>query len=141
MTAPRPEPVEGRSPLTTLVLPAGTPSTLPPILEDIAAERIAQDAEWGGPPHDDAHTLDEWLDLIGEHLEIAEPDWRAGDLQRRISPLVLARYRRQLVIVAALAAAGLEAFDRAAVSIPPRPEEAAQAAVSKDPVVPPCDVE
>jgi hypothetical protein len=32
--------------------------------ERIRAERLRQDRQWGGPVHDDMHTIDEWLAFI-----------------------------------------------------------------------------
>ena len=74
------------------------------ILGQLSAERDAQDAKWGGPAHDDGHGPDAWVALLARHLGLAVNDGGAG-----YDP---ARYRRQLVRVAATAVAALEAFDR-----------------------------
>lgn len=68
------------------------------IFGDINAERVEQDRKWGGPAHDDEHTHAEWIDYIHEHAAKA-----------RASPSM---YRNQLVRVAALAVAAIEAHDR-----------------------------
>lgn len=41
------------------------------IYELIAAERLAQDAEWGGPEHDDQHSDADWTLFIGKHFDRA----------------------------------------------------------------------
>ena len=35
---------------------------------EVSARRLAQDAKWGGPAHDDTHTQSEWLWYIHDHL-------------------------------------------------------------------------
>lgn len=69
------------------------------IYEEIKAERTKQDAKWGGPEHDDGHSLSEWISYIDRHLE------RVAD-----GPEHEERY--QLVRVAALAIAAIESLDR-----------------------------
>lgn len=70
------------------------------ILIDIRGERAAQDAEWGGPTHDDSHNERDWAAFITVHLG------RALEAKSRSA------CRRQLVRVAALAVAAVEWFDR-----------------------------
>jgi hypothetical protein len=79
--------------------------TLARIFEEIAKERAAQDAQWGGPEHDDAHDAAEWRRIILQHVNrlIFTPYMRASD-----------DYRKVLVEVAALAVAAAQAYDRAA---------------------------
>lgn len=70
------------------------------VYADIFAERMAQDRKWGGPKHDDAHDVSEWVVFIQEKLDRAEEaDDDAG-------------YRRRMVQVAALAVAAVESLDR-----------------------------
>lgn len=66
---------------------------------DIASERVKQDKKWGGPAHDDQHTRNDWLDIIDEHLV------RAHDGTDTI-------WRKQMVRVAAIAIAAIDAEDR-----------------------------
>ncbi len=76
------------------------------IFRDIDRERSLQDARWGGPAHDDQHTVSDWIALLTRHAGLAASDGiQAPDLER---------YRRQLVRVAAWAVAAMEALDRQA---------------------------
>lgn len=65
------------------------------IFEEIVLERERQDAEWGGPPHDDSHEATDWIAYLAKHLG------RAVTLEPEV-------FRRQMVIVAALAVAAVE---------------------------------
>lgn len=71
----------------------------------IEAERERQDEKWGGPEHDDEHTLNEWAKRIHDHAAAA-----AGIYASYETPD--ARARREFVEVAALAVAAIEALDR-----------------------------
>lgn len=75
------------------------------IIAEIHAERDKQDAQWGGPEHDDGHTSDEWFGFIEKQTSA----YRA-----EASPYVAmdASARGRLVKVAALAIAAIEAIDR-----------------------------
>lgn len=81
-----------------------TPSPRHAVLAEIAAERSAQDAQWGGPAHDDMHGLTDWFRFRGK-------------FERRILgagvPLTI---RNALVKIAALAAAQIESLDRVTTS-------------------------
>ena len=63
---------------------------------EIQNERLAQDAKWGGPAHDDQHSVADWFDFITDHA----------------MPAVGRNDRVQLVRIAALAVAALESLDR-----------------------------
>lgn len=67
---------------------------------EITEERNKQDAKWGGPDHDDQHGYLDWLMYIIQHV---------GKASLAISR---ATYRYQLIRIAALAVAAVEAFDR-----------------------------
>jgi hypothetical protein len=69
------------------------------ILDDIAAERAEQDAKYGGPTHDDGHDPIDWCLYIIEHATKPFKPEAKG-------------YRKQLVRVAALAIAAIQAHDR-----------------------------
>lgn len=73
------------------------------IYDEIKAERIGQDVEWGGPDHDDTHGIEDWVAIIDEHLRRA--------LSRNDDAAATAA-RYQIVRVAALAVAAIESFDR-----------------------------
>ena len=70
------------------------------IFEEIRAEREVQDAEWGGPEHDDAHSQHDWHEYIRIHN------------RRSIRGKKTDSYRHQLIRVAALAVAAIQSFDR-----------------------------
>lgn len=70
------------------------------VYEDLLAERLAQNAEFGGPEADDVLAWTRWLELIDKHLDRAAP-----------SKSVTAR-RYAMVRVAALAVAAVQSLDR-----------------------------
>lgn len=72
------------------------------IMVEIDQCRIEQDMTWGGPGHDDTHTSHDWIAYIVKHLGRAVM-W----------PFSMTTFRRQMVIVAALAVAAIEWCDRA----------------------------
>ena len=74
------------------------------LLQEVVAERAAQDQEWGGRPHDDGHGVAEWVALLARHVGLAMNDGATTE-----DPV---RFRRQMVRVAAVALAALEAFER-----------------------------
>lgn len=71
---------------------------------DIAAERRAQDAQWGGPEHDDQHAGADWLRYIRKQVDRAE------------SARTLSEGRSRFVKIAALAVAAIEHHDRFAAA-------------------------
>jgi len=71
------------------------------IANEIAAERIRQDAQWGGPEHDDQHTPQDFLRYIGKQVHKGQQAQFAGE-------------REALVKIAALAVAALESMNRTA---------------------------
>lgn len=102
-----------------------------PVVEaaaEVMRERIAQDAEWGGPTHDDEHVPADWLQFIAEKTAGVTVRLRYGtmggtypggargrvDHERSIEPEDLALYRRRLVQIEALALAARQSFDRKA---------------------------
>jgi hypothetical protein len=70
---------------------------------DVMLERARQDAKWGGPEHDDEHTVAQWVELIQDYAGWARV--MAGMNSRD-------KARRRLVQVAALALAAAESIDR-----------------------------
>jgi hypothetical protein len=101
------------------------------IYDEIRAEREAQDQQWGGPAHDDDHDGLEWLSYVLEHTAKAlsgvvraergvMPDGSTYHERRWTFTVHIppgaernpVAFRRQLVRVAALAVAAIEAFDR-----------------------------
>lgn len=70
------------------------------IVDEIDAERDRQDAQWGGPEHDDEHTVGHWFNFI---------DYQSDRWEESTS---IAESRERLVKIAALAIAGIESIDR-----------------------------
>lgn len=75
------------------------------IIAEIVLERIQQDAEHGGPEKDDQHSENDWLAILMRHVGLAASDEAKIDL---------ARFRRQMIRVSALALAAVESIDRKA---------------------------
>lgn len=69
------------------------------IIEEIRAERAAQDAQWGGPEHDDEHGMDEFANFMA--IQLAKSDYGH-------SP----DFRARFIKIAALAVAAVESHDR-----------------------------
>ena len=70
-----------------------------PAARDVMAERNRQDAQWGGPEHDDCHSPGEWLQYIDHQKSLA---LKKDD----------AEYRSRMVKIAALALAAIDSNDR-----------------------------
>jgi hypothetical protein len=70
-------------------------------LDDILKERDDQDAQWGGPAHDDTHSADDWWEYIRHQwIRFANNPDEARD---------------RFVKTAALALAAIESMDRKGV--------------------------
>lgn len=83
------------------------------ILEDVAAERVRQDEQWGGVDHDDQHCYVTWMDIVRKRADKAEMEanlynYAYGDQEMEVD----AAYRKRLVEIAAVAVAAIEAHDR-----------------------------
>lgn len=74
---------------------------------EVRAERRRQDAQWGGPEHDDTHTPLDWLKFLSYHWAEA----RAAGCPER-GDARPGEYRRKLIVIEALARAARESFDR-----------------------------
>jgi hypothetical protein len=75
------------------------------VLGEVARERVAQDEKWGGPTHDFIHSPADWNRYIREH-EVRAEQALAGEPIRDTDT-----WRRQMIRVAALAVAAVEAYD------------------------------
>jgi len=73
------------------------------VLREVRAERAVQDAQWGGPSHDDAHPTSDFLDYIAAKTDLARGETNRPD-----------KTRTRLIQVAALAVAAIESLDRKA---------------------------
>ena len=87
------------------------PDPAPDVFEEIRAERARQDSRWGGPEHDDTHGPNDWCRLIRER--------NVYDLARGEEE----KFRRRMVVIAALAVAGIETHDRMVGKSREAPEE------------------
>lgn len=71
------------------------------VYTEIFDERVRQDSKWGGPDHDDQHSVSDFVTFIIQHAKRAESE----------------NSRRQLVRVAALAVAAIESMDRKSLRV------------------------
>jgi hypothetical protein len=102
------------------------------VYDEIAEERRAQDAKWGGPGHDDEHGPEMWISLVCKHARRGHDAFvKASKLpnssQRGALGEAVATYRKQMVRAAALAVAAVEVIDRAPWAVEALQESAAQA--------------
>ena len=73
------------------------------IYDEIETERLRQDAQWGGPAHDDGHPPNVWRHLLFNFSK---------QLLRPRSFKPAPDYRQRLIKIAALAVAAAEVWDR-----------------------------
>lgn len=73
--------------------------TIPGVLGEVLAERTKQDAQWGGPDHDDDHSPEDFVRFIG--AQAVKCEYGRGP-----------NVRERLVKIAALAVAAVESLDR-----------------------------
>lgn len=71
------------------------------VISEVVAERAWQDEKWGGPAHDDTHSVQDFVAFIHEHAEKAIRPGTASDITCS-----------RLVEVAALAVAAVESIRR-----------------------------
>lgn len=99
------------------------------IILDIFAERDRQDAQWGGPEHDDGHSARDWLVYIQKQLDTALAETLSDDATQLVDPQ---HYRERMVKIAALALASIESLDRAIPRpLPGEPPERVRGAFGK----------
>lgn len=79
------------------------------VVLDLFAERDRQDAQWGGPDHDDTHTGSDWLIYIEHQRATAYQETLSDDGDSIVDP---EGYRQRMVKIAALAFAAIESLDR-----------------------------
>jgi hypothetical protein len=79
--------------------PKAREAAVPEAVADVLAERARQDAQWGGPAHDNEHTWGEWCQYI-EH-QVRKMAKETNDSERP-----------RFVKIAALAVAAIESIDR-----------------------------
>ncbi|HUY77057.1 MAG TPA: hypothetical protein VMV29_09825 [Ktedonobacterales bacterium] len=86
------------------------------IYQAIDDERTHQDAQWGGPAHDDEHDPTDWLDYIEHQGEFLADSWELlgnGDFPDE-EPQAETNITARFIKIAALAVAGLESWQRKA---------------------------
>lgn len=66
--------------------------------DEIKRERVRQDAQWGGPAHDDTHDQTDWESYIEKQTMLADHNPSS--------------HRERMIKVAALAVAAIESYDR-----------------------------
>ena len=76
------------------------------IFEEIEQERELQDKQWGGITHDDNHSFSDWIAFIVKHLGKAVLDYKQPAEVRE------GRFRYQMIRIAALAIAAIQATER-----------------------------
>lgn len=76
-----------------------------PAIEEIVAERIRQDLQWGGPEHDDGHEAVDWEIILRKHVQ---------RLTRSSAAEPTSDYRDRLIKIAAIALAAAQSHDRKA---------------------------
>ena len=74
------------------------------LADELIAERRRQDAQWGGPEHDDEHAPLDWTDFIRKFCENANAAFVLNQPP--------AEYERRLIQVAALAIAAIQSSRR-----------------------------
>lgn len=84
------------------------------VIENVFLERARQDAQWGGPEHDDTHKPADWLTYIDQQISKAHQLLRDAPDATLDTDQHDAALRERLVKVAALALAGLASFERKA---------------------------
>lgn len=92
---------------TLKVLPSVITSPRLRVFREVEQRRLAQDAQHGGPDHDDKHPAEEWIGLIDYHNQKSMPMAGADNI-------AWAEYRSAMLDVAALAVAAIEVIDRKA---------------------------
>ncbi len=84
-------------------------------LQDVAAERQRQDAKWGGPKHDDWHSVSDWRRFIACRLNRIPTDAIPPNaLPIGTRPKDRQEERKMLIEIGALAVAAAEGIDREA---------------------------
>lgn len=90
-----------RNMLSALGAQLDAPSSAHGVVLEVIAERVRQDAKWGGPAQDDQHDLEEFCNIINQRtLAMARGFETKGHARKR------------MIQIAALAVAAVESMDR-----------------------------
>lgn len=73
------------------------------IIVDVFAERDRQDAQWGGPVHDDTHSAWDWCEYI---------EYQLAHARHAPVPAEPGKFRERMIKIAALAFAAIASYDR-----------------------------
>lgn len=97
------------------------------VYDEIKAERDRQDAQWGGPDHDDRHTMLDWPAYItkqlGRYVDAADRPLNViHDPDSRVPPRTAQgraqELRKRMLRIAALAVACIDTIDRFLAGVP-----------------------
>ena len=98
-------------------MPTCDPPIQDALIDEIFAERLVQISLWGDD-HDDRHSHNDWVAILTRHIGMAAGDGSPQGVCRTDGRPVAGhdpeRFRRQMVRVAAIALAALEAEHRKA---------------------------
>lgn len=83
------------------------------IFDEVVRERMRQDEKWGGPKHDDEHSPADWRRFIIEHTVRAQSVRQ--DVGRGGLAIVDETFVVEMIRVAALAMAAIQAYERTAI--------------------------
>jgi len=82
---------------------------------EIKAERLRQDAEWGGSTHDDVHEPEKWCGFLRHQLRLADRaacSLATDEITGGEEQALIDGYRERLIKVAAVAIAAIESLER-----------------------------
>lgn len=89
------------------------PASMNYVLNEVDQVRAAQDEEWGGPEHDDKHSIREWSKYIGKQLTLA--DKAIIDSEKRTGEaltLELDHFESRMLKIAGLSIAAIQSSRR-----------------------------
>lgn len=69
----------------------------------VAYERGLQDRKWGGPAHDDEHSIEDWVEFINEYMDRIKCASEYPDRKK---------IQDSLIKIAALSIAAMESLER-----------------------------
>ena len=85
------------------------------IYEEIKAERVRKDEEWGGAAHDDVHEPEKWCGFLRHQIRLADRaacSLATDEITGVEEQALIDGYRERLIKIAAVAIAATESLDR-----------------------------